>query len=106
MYGKHLIYGISACLLLATSVVEVQGNQIKKVSPSQSGFTIMPITQPEGNTQSVPDNQSTGGGSGPSLSANAPVSVSAVPEPATIAMMFFGFGCLGALLALRRRRHG
>ena len=31
--------------------------------------------------------------------------IQTVPEPSTVAMMFLGVGCLGSLMAFRRRRH-
>jgi hypothetical protein len=91
MRGKLLLLS----LLLAISLTGAQAQQeIRKVSPNQAGFTIMPITN--------------GDPSGPpTIDPTVPVNTAAaavVPEPSSIAMMILGSGCLGALTAFRRRR--
>ena len=95
MRGKLWACSLVSCLCLAIGTLAAQA-EIKKVSPNNSGFTIMPINA-DGPTSPQPID--------PILPAFAPDSAAAaVPEPSTIAMMFLGSGCLGALLAFRRRR--
>jgi PEP-CTERM motif len=97
MRAKYLLVSTIACLFLAIAVVEVRAGQLERVSPPDTGFTIMPIT-PSGNGGNPPL-------LGPVNDPNTP-NVTAVPEPSIIAMMFLGSGSLGALTALRRRRRG
>ena len=95
MRGKLLLLSLA----LAISVAGAQARQdIEKVSPDQSGFTIQPFINggdngPANLDPTVPTNNVGGAGG-----------AAAVPEPQTIAMMILGFGCLGALAAFRRRR--
>ena len=94
MRGKYLAFGVMAGLVLAIAVNTAPAEQIKKVSPDNTGFTIQPFVN--------------GDPSGPALDPTVPVSgpgtAAAVPEPTTIAMLLLGSGCAGAVTALRRRR--
>jgi len=88
--------GLIACLLLMFTVAGAYAEQLEKVSPDNTGFTIMPITQ--GGDPSRPPALD------PTVPATGVGNVAVVPEPSTIAMLFLGSGCAGAFTALRRRR--
>jgi hypothetical protein len=97
MRGK-LLLGLIACLLLAFTADGLRAEQLQKVSPDNSGSTILPI------------NQGGGGPVGPAtldptIPASGPGSVAFVPEPTTIAMLLLGGG-LASLTAIRRNRRG
>jgi hypothetical protein len=84
-----------------TAGVTISGDTIKDVvsiaslksegfSPSQFGFSFWPNLGAAGNSDFAPD--------------NATFTASAVPEPASWAMMLVGFGALGAVTRHARRK--
>jgi hypothetical protein len=123
MRGKYLVCTLTACLCLASATLTVHaGQQLQKVSPNNTGFTIMPITNGDSSGANQPgallDPTVMAPGPGgvsaglpllnptvPASAVSGPGTVSAVPEPSTIAMLFLGSGCAGAFTVLRRRRH-
>lgn len=90
MRAKNLFLGLVACFCLAFAIVGAQGEELQKVSPDNSGFTIMPVNPPGDDPNGA-------------ISVGAPPTT-AVPEASTIAMMFLGAGMLGGLMFLRRSR--
>jgi hypothetical protein len=96
MRGK-LFLGLMGCLLLMFTIAGAHAEQLRKVSPDNAGFTIMPFTNGDPSGPPLLD---------PTVPASAPGAISAVPEPSTIAMLVLGSGCAGAFTALRRRRRG
>ena len=91
MRGK-LLLGLIVFLLLTFTAAGLWAEQLQKVSPDNSGFTIMPI------------NQGSGGPIGPApVDPTVPVWVS-VPEPSTIAMLLLGGGLSSVIVARRNRR--
>jgi PEP-CTERM motif-containing protein len=128
MRGKYLVCTLTASLGLASATLTVRADQqVQKVSPNNAGFTILPITNGDPSGPPTLDHNQPGalldptvmapgpGGVliGPALlnptvpasAVSGPGTVSAVPEPSTIAMLFLGSGCLGAMIAFRRRRN-
>jgi hypothetical protein len=85
-----------ACLFLTIGVVGAQATQLEKITPDYADSTSLPIAPLRG------------GAHGPAMldPTVPPPGALVVPEPSTIAMMFLGSGCLGALTVLRRRRRG
>lgn len=99
MRGK-LFLGLVASLLLMFTIAGAYAaqEQFQKVSPNNSGFTIMPIVPGGG------DPILRGPLLDPTVPASGPGAVEVVPEPSTVAMLFLGSGCAGAFTVLRRRR--
>jgi len=79
----------------------MQAEQLQKVSPNNSGFTIMPITNGGPNGALLDPTVPALGPGGAALDRGE---AALVPEPSTIAMLFLGSGCAGAFTVLRRRR--
>ncbi len=73
------------------AIASADARQLQKVSTDNAGFTILPINQD-------------GALLDPTVPVHGPDITAAVPEPSTIAMLFLGSGCAGALCAFRRRR--
>src|SRR5437764_1324160 len=96
MHGKYLVCSLIACACVASAALTVDAGQTQKVSPNNAGFTILPITTGDPSGPAALD---------PTTLPDNPGSAAVVPEPSTIAMFLLGSGCLGALMAFRRRRH-
>jgi len=96
MGGKYLFCSLIACACVASAALTVDAAQLQKVSPDNAGFTILPITSGDPSGPAALD---------PTALQVNPESAAVVPEPSTIAMFLLGSGCLGALIAFRRRRH-
>ena len=108
MRGKYFACGMVAGLLLAIAVNTAPAEQINKVSPDNSGFTIQGFTtvDPSGPTALDPTVLPNNPSFAPGVPNNASAAAAVVPEPTTIAMLLLGSGCAGAVTALRRRRRG
>ena len=120
MRGK-LFLVLVASLLLMFTIAGAYAEQLQKVSPTNTGFTIMPIAIGDSSGANQPGalldptvmSPGPGGVSAglplldstvPASAVSGPGTVSAVPELSTIAMLFLGSGCAGAFTVFRRRR--
>jgi PEP-CTERM motif len=79
--------------LAGTAVTAHAAQKQRAFTPENSGFNIMPIAPADDN----------GAALDPTALPNNPSSVSAVPEPSTIAMLALGFAGLAGLMSIRRR---
>ncbi|HEY6071593.1 MAG TPA: PEP-CTERM sorting domain-containing protein [Chthoniobacterales bacterium] len=102
MKGKRWGCSFVICLCLAVGTVAAQAG-FQRVSPNNSGFTMLPIAPGDSREPPQPIDPIVPGGFVVDPTA-APATVAAVPEPTTVAMTLFGASLLAGVQRFRRKR--